>query len=73
VKLTSTWAVFSDIEVNVPFPVDSEERELDFGYLDMSGRPTVVLRKTACSEKHEHDVIVSSLLPSLSHTHNGLN
>lgn len=42
----------SDIEFYTPFPVDSEGHELDFTYLDTTGRPVLVIRKSNVVPEH---------------------
>ncbi|GAA93471.1 uncharacterized protein L969DRAFT_86175 [Mixia osmundae IAM 14324] len=49
----------SHIRVETPFAVDSETREIQFSYLDSTGRPAIVLQKSACSDKHAENVIIS--------------
>lgn len=45
--------------MHTPFPVDSlSESQLTKTYLDSIGRPTVVLTKTNCSDRHGGEVIV---------------
>lgn len=47
-----------DIEVFVPFPVDSQEAIITKTYLDTTGRRTVVMKKKNCTEKNSQLVYV---------------
>lgn len=49
----------SNIILSPPFPVDESSNQTTYTYLDTTGRPTLVLHKTACSEKHGLEVLVS--------------
>lgn len=48
----------SGITVATPFPIDSLEYSTTYSYLDTVGRPTVILRKTGCSDKHAVDIVI---------------
>ena len=52
-------SITSDISVLYPFEVESSNTNKTYSYLDTSGRPTITLHKTACSENHAQDVVVS--------------
>lgn len=65
-----------DISVHAPFPLTSlsfpstaspaTEGNVAWTYLDSTGRPTVVMTKRACSDRHGQDVLVRRwLLPFL--------
>lgn len=56
---------YSDIKVTLPFSVQSSNTNTTYSYLDTSGRPTITLHNTACSEIHAQDVIVSYKFTSL--------
>lgn len=47
-----------DVNVTVPFPVDSISHSVHKTYLDSVGRPRVTIRKRMCVEKHEQDIFV---------------
>ena len=49
----------SNIVLSPPFPVDESSNQTTYTYLDTTGRPTLLLHKTACSEKHGLEVLVS--------------
>lgn len=55
----------SNIRIHTPFPVDSlspapsAEAELAKTYLDSTGRPTIVMEKNDCSDRHGAEVVVS--------------
>lgn len=55
----------SDIKITLPFSVESSSTNTTYSYLDTSGRPTITLHNTACSEVHAQDVIVSYKFTSL--------
>ncbi|KAJ9101893.1 hypothetical protein QFC21_003233 [Naganishia friedmannii] len=45
-----------DVNVTVPFPVDTIEHSTHKTYLDSIGRPRITIKKRRCVEKHEQDV-----------------
>ena len=47
-----------DVEVITPFSVDSVKHSIHKTFLDSTGRPTVTLRKTRCTENHAQAVYV---------------
>lgn len=50
----------SNVEVSVPFPASEFRADLiDKTYLDTTGRPTVFIKKTKCTEKHAADIYIS--------------
>jgi len=49
----------SDVSVATPFPLDSLSDSITYTYLDSTGRPTLIIRKTACSERHARDIYVT--------------
>lgn len=53
-KLTSR-----DVEVFTPFEVDSITHSVIKTYLDTTGRPTVTLKKSRCTENHGETIYVS--------------
>jgi len=78
-SLTHTNRARRDIAVHAPFPLTSlsypssasdaaaSEGSVAWTYLDSTGRPTVVMTKRACTDRHGQDVLVrpsSSSLPS---------
>ncbi|GAA5932202.1 dolichyl-diphosphooligosaccharide--protein glycotransferase subunit OST1 [Sporobolomyces koalae] len=48
-----------------PFPVEEQPLEIVKTYLDSIGRPTVILVKEGCSERHGENVLVEYDLPVL--------
>lgn len=56
-----TLAVGRNVNVTVPFPVESIEHSVHKTYLDSIGRPRVTITKRMCVEKHEQDIFVSPL------------
>jgi len=48
----------SSVKVEVPFPVKIEQFT-HYSYLDTTGRPTISLTKTACTDRHALDVFVT--------------
>ncbi|GAA5928356.1 hypothetical protein JCM3775_000585 [Rhodotorula graminis] len=67
-----------DIAVHAPFPLTSlsfpssasdgskNEGTVAWTYLDSTGRPTVVMTKRACSDRHGQDVLIEYTLPPLA-------
>ncbi|BGP42686.1 dolichyl-diphosphooligosaccharide--protein glycosyltransferase subunit 1 [Rhodotorula kratochvilovae] len=65
-----------DIAVHAPFPLTSLSvpsssspatgENLAWTYLDSTGRPTVVLTKHACTDRHGGDVLIEYTLPPLA-------
>jgi hypothetical protein len=54
----------TDIKYIAPFPVDEEEFEKRFTYLDTSGRPVLVLRsKNLCKYHHQYVQVIYSFPP----------
>lgn len=51
-----------DVEVHTPFAVDSITHSIIKTYLDTTGRPTVTLKKSRCTENHAETIYVSPLL-----------
>lgn len=57
-------AANSNIVVSTPFPVDSILKPdtasdvVEKTYLDTTGRPTIILKKANCGDKHGEDIIV---------------
>ena len=49
----------SNIEVSPPFPVEEIQQITTYSYLDTVGRPTLLLHKKLCSDRHGLDVYVS--------------
>lgn len=72
-SLTLSLASHSNVRVHLPFPVDSispaegQQPILRKTYLDSTGRPTIVLKKKDCSDRHGADVLVSRWSPFPSH------
>ncbi|KAM0791830.1 hypothetical protein ACM66B_004089 [Microbotryomycetes sp. NB124-2] len=56
----------TNVRVHPPFAVSLEVGELTRTYLDTTGRPTVVLRKQHCSDRHGGLVIIEYSLSSFS-------
>ncbi|KAK4046931.1 hypothetical protein OIV83_005722 [Microbotryomycetes sp. JL201] len=56
----------SNIRVHPPFTVSTELGQLARSYLDTTGRPTIVLRKQNCSDRHGGLVIIEYTLSSFS-------
>lgn len=56
----------SDVQLLPPFPM-STERITYQSYLDTTGRPTIILRKSACSDRHAVDVLVRGRRARSSH------
>ena len=52
-------SLLSDIKVFLPFRVDKQTHETYTTYLDTTGRPSIVLEKTNCSEKHSQLIYVN--------------
>ncbi|KAJ9110429.1 hypothetical protein QFC19_001554 [Naganishia cerealis] len=52
-----------NVNVTVPFPVDTIEQETHKTYLDSIGRPRITIKKRMCVEKHEQDVYVTYTYP----------
>lgn len=49
----------SDVSVATPFPTDSIQDTRTFTYLDSTGRPTIVIKKAACSDRHAREIFVT--------------
>ncbi|GAA5963949.1 hypothetical protein JCM21900_004081 [Sporobolomyces salmonicolor] len=52
-----------NIRVTPPFLVDSHSAGLARSYLDSTGRPTVVLEKKSCTDRHGGEVLIEYDLP----------
>lgn len=52
------WLINRDIEVHTPFPVDSTTHSIHKTYLDTTGRHTITLTKSKCTEHHAQPVYV---------------
>jgi len=57
-----------DIEIHTPFPVDTTTHSIHKTYLDTTGRHTITLTKSKCTEFHAQPVYVSTLSRTLSST-----
>jgi oligosaccharyltransferase complex subunit alpha (ribophorin I) len=53
----------TDVNVIVPFPVDSVEHSLHKTYLDTTGRPVVTITKALVTENHAQSVYVTYSYP----------
>ena len=60
-QLLWEWLISRDIEVHTPFPVDSTTHSIHKTYLDTTGRHTVKLTKSKCTEHHAQPVYVCFL------------
>ena len=53
----------TDVNVHVPFPVDSIEHSVHKTYLDTTGRPVVTITKALVTENHAQPVYVTYSYP----------
>ena len=58
--LTGFFPLHRHISTYLPFAVDSMNEQIYTTYLDTTGRPSIVLEKSHCSEKHSQLVYVSA-------------
>ena len=47
-----------DIEINVPFPVDSKSQKISYTYLDTTGRPTFTFTKKNVVDQYSQPITV---------------
>lgn len=52
-----------DIKVQAPFEVDSQSESIHKTYLDSTGRPRIILKKSLCSELHEQNIYIEYSYP----------
>ncbi|OUM66538.1 hypothetical protein PIROE2DRAFT_53548 [Piromyces sp. E2] len=52
-----------NVELNLPYSFDSEERKMTYSYLDTTGRPTIVLEKDNVCDDHFQYFQISYSLP----------